>query len=97
MVTTSRSTQSGCDFADSANLLDAPLGARCRAQAAARRAYALFRERPDHPSLRFKKLGGYADVWSVRINEQHRAVGRRSGDAVVWFWIGSHNAFDKMF
>lgn len=65
-------------------------------QAAARRAYALFRESPDHPSLRFKKLGGYADVWTVRVNEQYRSVCRRSGDTVVWFWIGSHNAFDKM-
>ena len=67
------------------------------ARAAAQRAYALFREHPEHPSLRFKKLGGYPDVWSVRINDQYRAVGRRSGDTVVWFWIGSHNAFDKMF
>ena len=66
-------------------------------QAAARHVYALFRESPNHPSLRLKKLGGYADVWSVRINEQYRAVCRRSGDTVVWFWIGSHNAFDKMF
>ena len=56
-----------------------------------------FAHKPDHPSLRFKKLGGCADVWSVRINDQYRAVGRRSGDTVVWFWIGTHNAFDKMF
>lgn len=67
------------------------------AKAAAQRTYALFREHPDHLSLRFKKLGGYPDVWSVRINDQYRAVGRRSGDMVVWFWVGTHNAFDKMF
>jgi len=30
----------------------------------------MFEENPDHPSLRFKKLGGYEHVWSVRINEQ---------------------------
>ena len=66
-------------------------------KAAAQRAYAIFRDQPDTSSLRFKKLGGFADVWSVRINEQYRAVGRRSGDTVVWFWIGSHNDFDKMF
>ena len=66
-------------------------------QAAARRAYALFRESPDHPSLPFKKLGGCVDEWPVRIHELLRAVGRHSGDTVAWFWIGSHNAFDKMF
>ena len=64
---------------------------------AARRAYKLFADNPDHPSLRFKKLGGYDDVWSVRINEQYRAVAERSGDTVVWVWIGSHNDFDNLF
>ena len=64
---------------------------------AARRAYRRFAENPDHPSLRFKKLGGYEHVWSVRVNEQYRAVGARRGDTVVWVWIGSHNDFDKQF
>ena len=63
----------------------------------ARRAYRVFAETPNHPSLRVKKLGGYEHVWSVRINEQYRAVGERQGDAVVWVWIGSHNDFDKLF
>lgn len=64
---------------------------------AAHRAYKLFADNPDHPSLRFKKLGGYDNVWSVRINEQYRAVAERSGDTVVWVWIGSHNDFDNLF
>jgi len=64
---------------------------------AARRAYALFAENPSHPSLRFKKLGGYDHVWSVRINAQYRAVGERGGDAVSWVWVGTHNEFDKLF
>jgi hypothetical protein len=68
-----------------------------RVREAARRAYGLFGENPDHPSLRFKKLGGCENVWSVRINEQYRAVGERNGDTIVWVWIGSHNDFDKLF
>jgi hypothetical protein len=68
-----------------------------RVRAAARRAYQLFAADPAHPSLRFKKLGGCEDVWSVRINEQYRAVGERKGDTVTWVWIGSHNDFDKLF
>jgi len=63
----------------------------------ARRAYAAFAKNPDHPSLRFKKLGGYDHIWSVRINEQYRAIGERQGDVMVWVWIGTHNEFDNLF
>lgn len=66
-------------------------------KAAARRAYALFEASPEHPSLRFKKLAGYDRVWSVRINEQYRAVGERDGDTIHWAWIGTHNEFDNLF
>jgi plasmid maintenance system killer protein len=68
-----------------------------RVREAARRAYSLFRDHPEHPSLRFKKLGGYQRIWSVRVNEQYRAVGERKGDTIVWVWIGSHNDFDNLF
>lgn len=64
---------------------------------AARRAYTLFTKNPDHPSLRFKKLGGHDRVWSVRINEQYRAIGERHGDTIYRVWVGTHNEFDKMF
>jgi len=64
---------------------------------ASKRAYALFEKDCYHPSLRFKKLGGYDDLWSVRVNEQYRAVGIRQSDTIVWVWIGSHSAFDKEF
>ena len=51
---------------------------------AARRAYALFAQNYEH-------------VWSVRINEQYRAIGERTGDTIIWVWIGTHNDFDKLF
>jgi len=47
--------------------------------------------------LRFKKLKGFDNVWSVRINDQYRAVGERDGDIIEWAWIGSHNDFDNLF
>ena len=68
-----------------------------QSKAAARRAYILFAQNPAHPSLRFKKLGGYEQVWSVRVNEQYRALGERQGDTIWWAWIGTHNEFDKLF
>ena len=64
---------------------------------AARRAYSLFVENPDHPSLRFKKLAGHDRIWSVRINEQYRAIGERQGDTIIWAWVGTHNEFDSLF
>jgi len=60
-------------------------------------AYHLFAENPNHPSLRFKKLQGSDRIWSVRISEQFRAVGVRSGDTIEWIWIGTHNEFDNLF
>ena len=68
-----------------------------RIREAARRAYLLFEENPAHPSLRFKKLAGHDRIWSVRINDSFRALGERAGDTIMWFWIGSHNDFDKLF
>ena len=68
-----------------------------RLKEAARRSYQLFEANPDHPSLRFKKLAGHDQVWSVRINDSYRALAERNGDTVIWFWIGSHNEFDKLF
>lgn len=59
--------------------------------------HKLFLKDPGHPSLRFKKLSGGGDFWSVRVNEQYRVVGLRSGELIEWFWIGTHNDFDKSF
>jgi len=67
------------------------------AKQSARRAYRLFMDSPAQASLRFKKLGGYEHVWSVRVNEQYRAVGERQGGTIWWVWIGTHNEFDKLF
>jgi hypothetical protein len=66
-------------------------------KARAKLAYQFFAIYPDHPSLRFKKLQCGGELWSVRINEQYRAVGVRSGDTIQWIWIGTHNEFDNLF
>jgi hypothetical protein len=55
-----------------------------RVKLAARQAYQLFASNPEHPSLRFKKLQGLQNAWSVRINDQFRAVGERDGDTIEW-------------
>jgi len=64
---------------------------------AAREAYGHFAVNPQHPGLHFKPLQGFADIWSARITRGYRAVGRRSGNRITWFWIGSHADFDRDF
>jgi hypothetical protein len=64
-----------CEIAGSAEFLACVCALDPRVKETARRAYKVFSVNPDHPSLRFKKLQGYNDVWSVRINDQYRAVG----------------------
>jgi len=64
---------------------------------AARKAYRRFEENPNHPALNFEKLGGHQHAWSVRISAQYRAVGERRREKISWFWIGTHNDFDKLF
>ncbi len=61
------------------------------------KTYVIFRRNPLHLSLHFKALAAPPNHDSVRINEQYRAVALRDGDTLVWFWIGTHNQFDKLF
>jgi hypothetical protein len=32
----------------------------------------------------------------VRITNDYRAVGRRKGDVILWFFIGSHADYDDL-
>jgi hypothetical protein len=72
----------------------ARLPARVKRQA--RSAYRRFKENPHHPGLRFKKLPPFDDIWSLRINDSHRAVGRRRGEEILWFFIGTHGEYDAL-
>jgi hypothetical protein len=36
------------------------------------------------------------EVYSIRIGNDWRALGQRSGDDIVWYWIGSHSEYDKL-
>ena len=55
--------------------------------------YELLKTNPKHPSLHFKKVGVY---WSVRVGLRYRALAVESDNDMVWFWIGSHAAYDKL-
>jgi hypothetical protein len=65
-------------------------------QRQARRAYRVFRQNPNQPSLRFKPVHPTRPIYSVRIGPGYRAVGILESDEVVWYWIGSHADYDKL-
>jgi mRNA-degrading endonuclease RelE of RelBE toxin-antitoxin system len=67
-----------------------------RIQEQSRRAYQLLKTDPTHRGLEFKKLPPHQDIWSVRINDNYRAVGLRDGEAMVWFFIGTHAEYDAL-
>ena len=62
----------------------------------ARNVYRLWKQNPKHPSLRMKKVDQEGNVWSVRIDREHRAVGVMKPDAMIWFWIGRHDEYERL-
>ncbi len=63
---------------------------------AADKSYRLWRRNPGHPSLQFKRVHTKRPVWSVRITEGWRAIGVRDDDTMVWFWIGTHDEYERL-
>jgi len=55
--------------------------------------YRLWRHDPWHPSLNFEEW--QPGFWSVRVGAHHRALGYREGNTIVWYWIGTHEAYNK--
>jgi Txe/YoeB family toxin of Txe-Axe toxin-antitoxin module len=65
-------------------------------QQKARQAYRLWQKDPRHRSLRMKKVNPTENVWSVRIDREHRAVGVMKDNAIIWFWIGRHDDYERL-
>lgn len=62
----------------------------------ARDAYQLFKQDPFHPSLHFKKVGKNSPIYSARVNLEYRVLGVREKDEIIWFWIGTHDEYEKL-
>ena len=60
-------------------------------QARARKQYALWQENHWYPPLHFKRDGSF---WSVRVDDNHRALGVESDGTIIWFFIGRHDAYE---
>ncbi len=67
------------------------------AQRQAQAAYRLFKEDPSHSSLNFKPvLTAGVNAWSANIGEHYRAIGYRTKNVIIWDWIGSHEAYNRI-
>ena len=60
------------------------------------KSYRQFKKDPWHTSLRFKQVHPSLPIYSVRVSKGYRAVGQRTENEVVWFWIGSHSDYMKL-
>ena len=81
-------SQTNADFWDCFNSLPTEI------QQLARQKNRHWQEDAFNVALHFKPL--FANVWSVRINQTYRAMGRKQGSLVVWFWIGTHANYDQL-
>lgn len=78
-------------FWDAYQELDGTIKARVR------KAYRLWSEDPFHPSSRFKCINNQENIWAARVTLGFRAVGVLDADTVTWFWVGSHDAYERFF
>ena len=58
--------------------------------------YELLKADSYHASLHFKRVGKWQQLWSVRVGEHYRALGREKSEGIVWFWIGTHAEYDRL-
>jgi mRNA-degrading endonuclease RelE of RelBE toxin-antitoxin system len=67
------------------------------AQRQTRAAYRLFKENPRHGSLRFKRISpANPSLYSARVGDHYRAIGKLVGDTVYWDWIGTHEEYNEL-
>lgn len=66
------------------------------AQNQALNAYRFFKVNPYHPSLHFKCIDSEEQLYSVRVGNHYRALGIRDDDVIAWFWIGTHESYNKL-
>ena len=59
----------------------------------ASKQYATFGENPRYPSLQLKPVG---EFWSARVTDAYRTLAVREGNTFTWFWIGSHDDYERI-
>lgn len=55
-----------------------------------------FIQNPFHPGLNFEEVDKKRSLWSARVTRGYRVLGIRDRGEVIWFWIGSHQEYDRL-
>ena len=55
--------------------------------------FRLFAKNPLHPSIQLKPVGAF---WSARVTDSCRALAFREGNVFTWFWIGTHDDYERL-
>jgi hypothetical protein len=58
--------------------------------------YRLWRHDPRHPSIRFRRLRGSQDRFTIRVGDHYRALGRLRAETMTWVGIGTHSDYDRL-
>ena len=65
-------------------------------QRQADKTYRIWRINPNAHSLYFKRLHTRSPIFSVRIGRGYRALGIVNENAIIWFWIGTHDEYERL-
>ncbi len=65
-------------------------------QEQAEKAYQQFQRDPSHPGLEFKQVKSRKSLYSARVGDHYRVLGRMEGDTIIWSWIGSHEDYNNV-
>jgi hypothetical protein len=57
------------------------------------RSFDLLKSDPGHPLLHLKQVDRH---WTVRIDLHHRAVAVEAPEGLVWFWVGTHDEYERL-
>jgi hypothetical protein len=62
-------------------------------QRVARQNFAILKENPAYPSLRFKEIG---NLWPARAGLHYRGIAVEDGEDFIWVWIGPHDEYQRL-
>jgi mRNA-degrading endonuclease RelE of RelBE toxin-antitoxin system len=69
-----------------------PLSVQRRAQ----KAYQQWQKNPAHSGVHFKRVDEEEPIYSARISDAYRVLGILDQDTVIWFWIGTHDEYERL-
>lgn len=63
----------------------------------AKKNYKIWKKNPFYKGFEFKQVHQKKPIYSIRVGIGWMALGIIvAKDKIVWFWIGSHNDYDKL-